>query len=87
MGQVYSPYELAIELGFSVAEAERYQKLGVTAINLRHIAKAKGMPSTKPTIPPPDKGEGKPHKHSYRKDGTCACGVVRKAKKAKGSAK
>lgn len=25
----------------------------------------------------PEEPEPKPHKHSYRKDGTCACGHVR----------
>lgn len=26
---------------------------------------------------PSEEAEPKPHKHSYRKDGTCACGQVR----------
>lgn len=30
---------------------------------------------------PAPKAEPKPHKHFYRKDGTCACGKKRKAKK------
>lgn len=30
---------------------------------------------------PRTKAEPKKHKHSYRKDGTCACGKIRKANK------
>ena len=81
--ELYSPYKLAIELGFTEAKAERYEKLGVTATNMRHIAKAKNMPSTKQTITL----EPKKHKHYYRNDGTCACGAVRTKPKAKRSTK
>lgn len=33
-----------------------------------------------PEKPEPEEAGPKPHRHSYRKDGTCACGHVRKAR-------
>lgn len=79
MEEVYSPKRFALELGFSEAEADRFERLGANATNIRKVAIAKGMPSTKQTIAQPPKP--KQHKHSYRKDGTCACGAVRKKPK------
>ena len=37
---------------------------------------------TEPTALANKQGDTKPHKHSYRKNGTCACGAVRRAKKS-----
>ena len=111
--KTYSPYKLAIELGFSEALAKHYEELDLDATKLRQIARAKDMPSSKPKLGKPettinvnepipddapvilvdeevvkgiadklDKALIKPlHRHSYRKDGTCRCGAVRKAKK------
>ena len=90
--ETYSPYKLAIELGFSETLARHYDERGTNATNLRKIAIAMDLPSTKPTIasPPPEvDADGQPvppkpeqHRHSYRKDGTCRCGWVRKAKRS-----
>lgn len=38
-------------------------------------------PEPEPELKQDSEPEPKKHKHSYRKDGTCACGKVRKAKK------
>ena len=103
--ELYSPYKLAIELGFTEALARHYEKRGTNATNLRKIAVAMDLPGTKPTIAkPPDELPPEPdaeperepvvdehastsavtkHKHSYRKDGTCACGAVKKARQPK----
>jgi len=98
--QIYSPYKLAIELGFTEAEARDLDHAQADATNIRRVAEAKGLPSTKPKLAKPERSftpkqepellpsleitpsqaEGKPHRHSYRKDGTCRCGVARKVK-------
>ena len=80
--ETYSPRKLALELGFTQEQADHYERRGTNATNLRKIAKAMDLPGTKQSIasPPDAQGEGKKHKHSYRKDGTCACGAVRKVK-------
>ena len=86
--ELYSPYKLAIELGFSEALARHYEELDLDATKLRQIAKAKDMPSMKPKLgkpkperePTPAEGRGKKHKHYYRKNGVCSCGAVRKVK-------
>ena len=98
--ELYSPYKLAIELGFTEAEAQDLDHAQADATNIRRVAEAKGLPSTKPKLgkpsgvdadgqPNPPEPEPvatqaeavtKPHRHSYRKDGTCRCGAVRKVK-------
>ncbi len=91
--KVYSPYKLAIELGFTEEQARRFEWNGTDATNMRRIAEHLGLPSTKPDLAKPkpkteqsrqDDDEsgatGKKHKHYYRKDGTCRCGVARKVK-------
>ena len=40
------------------------------------MVEAVGLPGK----PKPEEAGPKPHKHFYRKDGTCACGHVRKAR-------
>lgn len=82
--ELYDPKKLALELGFSEAQAERFAWNGTDATNMRRIAEHLGIGKYKQTIdvPPP---EPKKHSHSYRKDGTCACGAVRKAKRSKQS--
>lgn len=57
--------------------ARRYCETGAaTEIKVEKVRAIKPkVAETKPEV-------HKAHKHSYRKDGTCACGAVRKAKKA-----
>ena len=84
--EVYDPKKFALSLGFTEAEADQLAKAGehgADATNIRRVAEAKGLSSTKGTIPPPAHLAVKKHKHSYRKDGTCACGAVRKVRRSK----
>jgi len=101
MTEEYSPYKLAIELGFTEAEARQLDKAGADATNIRRVAVAKDLPSMKksianPSFTPKPESEllpqpeivasqaqavSKPHRHYYRKDGTCRCGAVRKVKR------
>ena len=90
--ELYSPYKLAIELGFNEEQARRFEWNSTNATNMRRIAKSLGLPSTKQDLAKPEPkpepkpelaGEDaepvtKPHRHSYRKDGSCRCGAVRK---------
>jgi len=90
MTEEYSPYKLAIELGFTEAEARQLDKANADATNIRRVAVAKGLASVKPALakpkPEPEpvatqaEAVTKPHRHYYRKDGTCRCGAVRKVK-------
>lgn len=92
--KTYNAYEYAKELGFSEADAQALGSCaagsGADATNIRRIARGKGLlpelpssggrteekPKTEPVQP-------QQHKHSYRKDGTCACGRKRKVKATK----
>jgi len=59
--ELYSPYKLAIELGFTEAEAERFAWNGTNATNMRRIAESLGL-GDKPiiAIPPPEKTAKRP---------------------------
>ena len=52
--KVYSPYKLAIELGFDEEQAKRFEWNGTNATNMRGIAKHLGLPSTKPNLAKPE---------------------------------
>lgn len=52
--KIYSPYKLAIELGFSEREARHYAELNLDATKLRQIARAKDMPGMKPKLSKPE---------------------------------
>lgn len=95
MDKVYDCYTYAKELGFTEAEARDIAASktgrGQDATVLRRMARAKGLiaepktegkgktSATKTTL----STEPKKHRHSYRKDGTCACGHVRRERKVK----
>ena len=78
----YNAKDYALSLGFSDEDAEAMGKVNADATNIRRVAEAKGIT---PAAKADSQGEAvtKQHQHSYRKDGTCACGRVKRERKSK----